>query len=363
MIKNLILYHFTKDNIGENDSLVEKGSVYSGSLSNAPTQNFNEIELFFYSHAKSIISDSKVKNFRFKNPRVQIALNAVGVFENSEAFEEQSQEIADKLKSSIMGRFKNPFYLVVFTANILQEDCLCILKMEANIGVRVTNEVTLETLQHILPTGKARLQKAAIIFKEKTAAFIENRENGEPKTNIHSKVIDKLESNIAGYFFETFLDSQKVFADPNTNAQIAIDALVISSSPYIKEGYTTKDIVEVLRNELSVEKHTSFDYLAHTLEDYLDFSRSNNEVDIDNLGEFAFNVAYQKNNTVVKEFLAKYRRPPKVIITSKDKTDKVKISYYKALEDNQTVQRGESTEVDGEYITIKILKDLVEIKN
>ncbi|VTS17170.1 Uncharacterised protein [Streptococcus porcinus] len=47
MIKNLILYHFTKNNVGENDSLVEKGSVYSGSLSNAPTQNFNEIELFF----------------------------------------------------------------------------------------------------------------------------------------------------------------------------------------------------------------------------------------------------------------------------------------------------------------------------
>ena len=169
MEKRLRLFHFSKDQHGESHYL--SGIIFDDSFA-----EFSKIVEDLESRINKCIDDKYAKNFRFKRPSAQIVTNVSEIFENEENFDRNSEDIASKFQESIGRRFQNDFYLVVLTTEIDNKEILFLVKMETGTAIQVTDENTLTTLDKILPDKKSRLQKATVIYKDKTIQFKENRE-------------------------------------------------------------------------------------------------------------------------------------------------------------------------------------------
>ena len=357
-MKYLRLFYFHKEGTS---ILKDSGEVLTGSSVANPTIS-DIVEEFFNAHAAQCNNDQKIQNFRFQNRTSQIIQNMLNSFGTVEAFEEHSEYIAEKLKSSLSNNtMRSDFYLVVFSTKIENRDCLCIFRMEANIGIQVTKEITLNTLERMLPDKKSRLQKAAIIFRDETNNFYsQNEPENSERDHVHSKIIDRVDPGISGYFFSNFLDSYRVLDNPESSAQLAIESVANVTERYLCEGISRKDIEDKLRKELSVQKETSFDALVGTISNQIDVAKMENaNLDNENLAEQIYTYAKAQNNTVVRTFQAKYRFPPKIRIVDVDEQGSISISFFKALEESEIVTWGDDPN-DGDYSILRILKDEVK---
>lgn len=360
MIGYLRLFYFYKT---ESEILNDAGDVLLGNLNRNPTIS-ETIESFFYGHADQCNNDQNIQNFRFQNRFSQVIQNTLNSFGNQLEFDEHSQYIANKLANSLTNStMRNNFYLVVFSTLIGTKECLCIFRMEANIGVQVTEQITLHTLERMLPDKKSRLQKAAIIFKEETETFFnQNEVEGSEREYIHSKIIDRVDPGISGYFFRNFLDSYRVVDKPESSAQIAIESIVEVSNKYLRDGVTKNHIEETLRKDLSVQKETSYRSLVGVIASQLDA----NKLEIDNLDNESlstkiYEYAKSVNNTVVPTFEAKYRFPPKVKIIDSEGRGRISISYFKSLEDQGFVSWNEDDD-NSDYSILRVNNDLIKMR-
>lgn len=357
MIGFLRLFYFSKS--GTN-VINEAGTVLFGSLTDTNDINNDEIENFFSNHAIKCNDDRHIQNFRFQNRHVQIIQNTIKAFESLEMFTEHSQLIANKLANSVGSSMRNDFYLAIFTTIIDEHECLCIIRMEARTGVQVSNDITLNALERMLPDNKVRLQKAAIIFKNATEEFYEENEQGDFHDNIHSKIIDRIDRGISGYFFRQFLDSERVVDNPETSAKIAIDSIGEVAEQYLAEGVTKEDILSTLRKELSIQKTTSYRFLVDVINGLLDYKKmEEHDMDIESLGDSSYQYAKGLNTTVIPTFEAKYRFPPKKKIVDRTGQGRIFISYYESLEGNEDVHWGDDP-TDPSYSLLRVNKSLIK---
>lgn len=359
LVGYLRLFYFHKT---ETTILNDAGEVLVGNR--FPDSTISEtIESFFYGHADQCDNDLNIQNFRFQNRFSEIIQHTLNSFGTIAEFEIHSQLIADKLANSLTNStMRNNFYLIVFSTAINGRECLCIFRMEANIGIQVTEEITLNTLERMLPDKKSRLQKAAIIFREETNNFyLENEEAGDERNYIHSKIIDRVDPGISGYFFKNFLDSYRVIDRPESSAQIAIESIVEVSNQYLLDGVSKTDIEEMLRKDLSVQKETSYNSLLGVISGRLDNNKlQQDELDSASLSIKIYEYAKSVNNTVVPTFEAKYRFPPKVKITDSEGQGRISISYFKSLQDQGFVSWGLDRE-DNNYSILRVNNDLIEM--
>lgn len=359
MLGYLRLFHFNKD---EKDISIDSGEVLKGSTLEETTLG-KSIENFFFDHAINCNDDKNIQNFRFQNKFSQIIQNTIHSFNSIDDFTEHSKLIAEKLKNSLStNTMKNDFYLIIFTTKISDEDCLCIFRMEANIGIQVSENFTLNTLERMLPDKKSRLQKAAILFKKNITDFYENKEVvGEERSNIHSRIIDRVDPGISGYFFRNFLDSERVIDNPETSAQNAIDSIVKVSLNYLNVGISKKDIETKLKQDLSVEKTTSFESLTNVISDFLSEEKLNNDnLDIEKLANKAYLKAKEENNTVIQTFDARVRIPPKVKMNDVTGLNRFSIYFYKSLRDQGMITY-ERDQEDNDYWLLRINDEILTI--
>ncbi|MFC3928275.1 hypothetical protein ACVR05_06790 [Streptococcus caprae] len=353
MNKYLRLFHFSKN---EADVAVESGIIFDNQY-----ENFSDISRDIDNRVLSCRDDRNVKNFRFKRPTLELVTNVSEIFDSQETFETRSQFIAEKFKEAIQRRFHKDFYLVVFATRIADEDLLFIAKMETNTALQVTDQNTLKTLRDVLPDSKSRLHKAVVIYKESTVRYKEGREEeGQERSNIHSKVLDRSDDNISEYFLGKFLESDPIIDNPEAAAQIAFENIALVTKPYIKTDREPDSVEKKLKYFLSEERQTSFEGLIHEVQDLLDFANADRPTDAEALAKQAYDNAKSKNNTVVQEFRAKLKRPPKkTFISSDDYGDrKFKVSYYESLEEADIIIWEEIEE----YKILKIHKDLLPIE-
>lgn len=352
MEKRLRLFHFSKNRHGEPHYL-------SGIIFDDSSAEFSKIVEDLESRINKCIDDKYAKNFRFKRPSSQIVTNVSEIFESEENFDRNSEDIASKFQESIGRRFQNDFYLVVLTTEIDSREVLFLVKMETGTAIQVTDENTLTTLDKILPDKKSRLQKATVIYKDKTIQFKENREEpNSERTNIHSRVLDRTDDNISGYFFKIFLDSDNVIDDEDSAARIAIQAIDTVVKPYIKSEVNAGVVKEKLTSFLSQRRDTSFEGLVQEVSDVLNFDIVNRETDIERLSTEAYDLAKSKNNTVVASFVAKLHRPPKVTYVAQGDEQQIKISFLKSLESHKDVYWDDD---DDDFYVLKINKEVITL--
>lgn len=352
MEKRLRLFHFSKDQYGEPYYL--PGIIFDDSFA-----EFSKIVEDLDSRINKCIDDKYAKNFRFKRPSSQIVTNVSEIFENEENFNRNSEDIASKFQESIGRRFQNDFYLVVLTTEIESREVLFLVKMETGTAIQVTDENTLTTLDKILPDKKSRLQKATVIYKDKTIQFKENREEPDSeRTNIHSRVLDRTDENISGYFFTKFLDSDNVIDDKYSAAKVAIEAIKNVSKSYLKNSYKEEHVIAKLQNYLSNERDTSFTSLIEEIQPLLlDFENENIDMDIERLAEEAYQNAKGRNNTVLFRFTAELKKPPRTVFVSSRNNKELEIKVFNTLLDQGEV----SVEENDEYTYIKIKKPRITL--
>ena len=352
MEKRLRLFHFSKDQYGEPYYL--PGIIFDDSFA-----EFSKIVEDLDSRINKCIDDKYAKNIRFKTPSSQMVTNVSEIFENEENFDRNSEDIASKFQDSIGRRFQNDFYLVVLTTEIESREVLFLVKMETGTAIQVTDENTLTTLDKILPDKKSRLQKATVIYKDKTIQFKENREEpNSERENIHSRVLDRTDESISGYFFTKFLDSNNVIDDEDSAARMAIQAIETVVKPYIKSEVSPEIVKEKLTSFLSQRRDTSFEGLIQEVSDVLNFNIENRETDIEKLSQEAYDLAKRKNNTVVASFVAKLYRPPKVTYVAQGDEQQIKISFLKSLESHRDVYWDDD---DDDFYVLKINKEVITL--
>ncbi|MGN8065728.1 nucleoid-associated protein [Lactococcus lactis] len=359
MIKHLRLFYFYKNGT---TILNDAGNVLKGTASNDPTITNPIVESFFYDHANNCNNDQNIQNFRFQNTYTQIIPNTLHSFGTIEDFETHSQMIADKLGNSLTNStMRNDFYLVIFSTKLDDRNCLCIFRMEANTGIQVTDEITLKTLEKMLPDKKSRLQKAAIIFEHETKEFsLGNETEGNERNCIHSKIIDRVDPGISGYFFRNFLDSYRVIDKPETSAKNAIEAITEGVVPYLNDEVDKREIEAMLRKDLSVQKSTSYRSLVGVVSSKLNNTKlEDNKLDVDGLADRIYEQAKSRNNTVVPSFEARYQFPPKVKITDIHDTGEISISFYAALRDWGYITWGPD-KFDENYSILRIDNSLIK---
>ena len=258
MEKRLRLFHFSREN--ENVNVVP-GRIFESTLIDFK-EEFDKIIADLDTRVEKCIDDKFAKNFRFNRRTSQMVTNISEIFDSRDKFESNSDDIASKFKDAIGNQYHNDFYLVVLTTMLNDSEVLFIVKMETGTAIQVTNENTLKTLDKILPDKKSRLQKATVIFKDRTISFKEGTEpSNSERENIHSRVLDRTDDNISRYFFKTFLESTNVIDDPDSAAKAAIEAIEIVSKPYLKSNNSSNDVKERLQSFLSQKRETSFDGL------------------------------------------------------------------------------------------------------
>ncbi|MEY8462965.1 nucleoid-associated protein [Streptococcus merionis] len=344
MEKLLRLFHFSRSET--NDVVVESGTIFSQS-----DLDFDTIVADFELRIQNCVDDKNAKNFRFKRFSSQIVTNVSEIFKSKKEFDVHSEQIAEKFKDSISKRFINDFYLVVFSTKYQSRDVLFIVKMETGTAIQVDDENTLKTLESVLPDKKSRLQKAVVIYRDKTIQFKEGKETpNSERENIHSRVLDRSDENISGYFLKKFLESDNVIDDPDSAARIAIQSIKDVASPYLKAGLKQEAIVDKLHSYLSEERQTSFEDLINASKDLFDFDKPGREIDSEKISEEAYNLAKKRNNTVLKTFIAKLNRPPKEVYISRDDVQKLKISYLQSMEEQGYITWDE----DGDYKILRI---------
>ena len=352
MEMRLWLFHFSKDQYGE--PYYVPGMIFDDSFA-----EFSKIVEDLDSRINKCIDDKYAKNIRFKTPSSQMVTNVSEIFENEENFDRNSEDIASKFQDSIGRRFQNDFYLVVLTTEIESREVLFLVKMETGTAIQVTDENTLTTLDKILPDKKSRLQKATVIYKDKTIQFKENREEpNSERENIHSRVLDRTDENISGYFFTKFLDSNNVIDDEDSAARMAIQAIETVVKPYIKSEMSPEIVKEKLTSFLSQRRDTSFEGLIQEVSDVLNFNIENRETDIEKLSQEAYDLAKRKNNTVVASFVAKLYRPPKVTYVAQGDEQQIKISFLKSLESHRDVYWDDD---DDDFYVLKINKEVITL--
>ena len=209
------------------------------------------------------------------------------------------------------------------------------------------------------PDKKSRLQKATVIYKDKTIQFKENREEPDSeRTNIHSRVLDRTDDNISGYFFKVFLDSDNVIDDEDSAARMAIQAIDTVVKPYIKPEKNSGVVKDRLISFLSQRRDTSFEGLIQEVSDLLDFDKEDRETDVERLSNEAYELAKGKNNTVVASFVAKLYRPPKVTYVAQGDEQQIKISFLKSLENHKDVYWDDD---DDDFYVLKINKEVITL--
>ncbi|MDT2010832.1 hypothetical protein [Carnobacterium divergens] len=357
MISYLRLFHYqpTSGTIKLTD-----GKIFETKISSTESLQLDEnISNFFQIHADNSIDDDTTQNFRFKDKLSDLVPVSLRCFKKWEDFDECSLYIAQKLKEKISKNVKNDFYLIIYTYKKENDNILCIVKMECTTGIQIRSESALETLNKMLPDKKSRLQKAAFIFKSATTKFKDGEEPvGQEREHVHSRILDRQDNTISGYFFNDFLESYKVVDTPESIANLAIKTISDLSGKYIKAD-SSKDVVkEMLKNELSIEKSTSFDALSNIVYSNLDEKKLNGKTYQDFSNE-AFNIAKDTNPTVVKSFKGKVINPPKIKLIDVDKKKRINISFYKSLQDSEQVKL-DTTSNERQYI-LTINKDLVNI--
>lgn len=178
------------------------------------------------------------------------------------------------------------------------------------------------------------------------------------RTNIHSRVLDRTDDNISGYFFKKFLDSDNVIDDEDSAARIAIQAIDTVVKPYIKSEVNSGVVKEKLTNFLSQRRDTSFEGLVQEVSDVLDFDIVNRETDIERLSTEAYDLAKSKNNTVLASFVAKLYRPPKVTYVAEGDEQQIRISFLKSLESHKDVYWDDD---DDDFYVLKINKEVITL--
>lgn len=325
----------------------------------------DQLSDFFLVHSKNVLEDRNTQNFRFKNKDVEFLNYIEPSFRDEESFTLSSHRIANKMKDSLSTNAKNNFYLVVFSYSEIDNErteYLCILKMDSMEGMHVNDEMTLKYLSQMLPDKKSRLQKAAVIYKKNVEKYVQNLEpENEERTHYHLKVLDRQDADISGLFSHNFLDSLVVTDTPETIGKIAVNSIVTKSKEYINKNgaYGINDLKQLLKNELSVEKNTSFDSLVDIVYNTYDMAKIGGKTSEDIATE-AYNLALEENPTVVRSFRGRFRKPPKVQLVDADNEDKIKISYLESLELSKQVTLDSKT--DNDFHILRIKKSIVVIK-
>ena len=354
MEKRLRLFHFSREN--ENVNVVP-GRIFESTLIDFK-EEFDKIIADLDTRVEKCMDDKFAKNFRFNRRTSQMVTNISEIFDSRDKFESNSDDIASKFKDAIGNQFHNDFYLGVLTTMLNDSEVLFIVKMETGTAIQVTNENTLKTLDKILPDKKSRLQKATVIFKDRTISFKEGTEpSNSERDNIHSRVLDRTDDNISRYFFKTFLESTNVIDDPDSAAKAAIEAIEIVSKPYLKSNNSSNDVKERLQSFLSQKRETSFDGLIGEISTLLDFEKAGTYMDSEKLAQEAYQNAKKRNGTVIFSFTAELKTPPRTVYVSKDNNKELEIRVFDSL-----LEQGDVVwDQEGNYSIMKINTNRITI--
>ena len=352
MEKRLRLFHFSRESDNVN---VVSGKIFESSSIDFK-EEFDKIIDDLDTRVQKCMDDKFAKNFRFNRRTSQMVTNISEIFVSHN--KSNSDDIASKFKDAIGNQFHNDFYLVVLTTMLNDSEVLFIVKMETGTAIQVTDENTLKTLDRILPDKKSRLQKATVIFKDRTISFKEGTEpSNSERENIHSRVLDRTDDNISRYFFKTFLESTNVIDDPDSAAKAAIEAIEIVSKPYLKSNNSSNDVKERLQSFLSQKRETSFDGLIGEISTLLDFEKAGTYMDSEKLAQEAYQNAKKRNGTVIFTFTAELKTPPRTVYVSKDNNKELEIRVFDSL-----LEQGDVVwEVEGNYSIMKINTDRITI--
>lgn len=325
----------------------------------------NDLSVFFLGHGERLVEDRNTQNFRFKNKNVEFINYLESSFRDIEGFNSSTQSIADKMKGSLSKNAKNNFYLIIFTyCDVINDnnDYLCVLKMDSLEGIHVNNEMTLERLSRMLPDKKSRLQKGAVIYRSHVQNYVDNLEpKNSERLHIHSKILDRQDADISGLFSNNFLDSLVVTDKPESIGKLAVNSIVSVSKNYLDNSgfYGIKDIKNILKNELSTEKDTTFDALTDIIYSKLDRNKLGDKTS-EEIASEAFELAHADNPTVVRSFKGKFRKPNKIRLVDTEENGEINISYLESLEKSQKIKLDSLS--DEEFHILKIKKNIVKMK-
>ncbi|EME8153033.1 hypothetical protein MM787_002622 [Enterococcus faecium] len=242
--------------------------------------------------------------------------------------------------------------------------------MEARNGIQVNGE-GFNILKEILPDKDARLKKAALVLKKESIDFKLGKEvieeiDGEKKFIRHATIIESRSTNkdvaLSEYFFNKFLDGEVVADNPTAVSKILKSVIPNTVKPFLSEQSSVKDIKRFLKTKFSTETKSTFFDIISGVEKYLSKEKMEEmNYDIHSLSDLAFENALEKNQTMTKTFVAKYKVIPKTTIKdNQDDGRSIKISISKQSIDNQDVFIDKIT--DDTFHILKIKKSLVTIK-
>lgn len=366
-MKILKLYHF-KTKFGQTH--YDKGNIYLSQEKENYIKLPIEIITFFDNHSKNVSESKKTQNIRFRTPYVEFLTHVNSIFNSIENFDEHTDFLADKFKNSMKRPPSKNFYLIFYITEVNNSECLSILTMEARNGIQVNGE-GFNILKEILPDKDARLKKAALVLKKESIDFKLGKEvieeiDGEKKFIRHATIIESRSTNkdvaLSEYFFNKFLDGEVVADNPTAVSKILKSVIPNTVKPFLSEQSSVKDIKRFLKTKFSTETKSTFFDIISGVEKYLSKEKMEEmNYDIHSLSDLAFENALEKNQTMTKTFVAKYKVIPKTTIKdNQDDGRSIKISISKQSIDNQDVFIDKIT--DDTFHILKIKKSLVTIK-
>lgn len=358
----LRLFHF-KNEYGKTRYVA--GKIYVSKK----TQDYSilpeEIILFFEKHAAKVIDSSRTQNVRFKNKNVIFLDYLNSLFDSIDNFDKGSVHLAEKFSTSLKNPPKKDFYLIFFDTVINSDSCFAILTMEARQGVQVNND-SFDLVEEILPDMRARLNKAAIIYRDRSQTFMEDSEpvvkvDGMPIR--HAVLIDSQtnasNSAISEYFIANFLDCENIADNPNAVAKIITDTIPKVVFPYLKDRYTKKNVKDALRTKFSSKQRSDFKDIINSLKPLLsDDKIKKNHLDYESLSELAYEAAKKENKTITKTFEAQVIRVPKTVLQDKKGGKSIYFSVSNQSLDSKDVIFNTK---DEDFFVFKVKKDLVKL--
>lgn len=361
-MNRLRLFHF-KNEYGKTKHVA--GKIYVSKKEQDYSILPEEIIHFFENHAAKVIDSSRTQNVRFKNKNVIFLDYLSSLFDSIDSFDKGSVHLAEKFSTSLKNPPKKDFYLIFFDTVINSESCFAILTMEARQGVQVNND-SFDLVKEILPDMGARLKKAAIIYRDRSQTFMEDSEpvvKADEMPIRHAVLIDSQtnasDSAISEYFIANFLDCQNIADNPSAVAKIITDTIPKVVFPYLKDGYTKKDVKNALRTKFSSKQKSNFEDVINSLNHFLsDDKIKKDQLDYESLGELAYIAAKKENKTITKTFEAQVTRVPKTIL--QDKKDGKNIFFSvsnKSLKNKDVIFNTE----DEDFFIFKVKKSLVKL--
>lgn len=228
--------------------------IHSDDLINLPDLELENGALdFFREHIRNNRLHSNTKRCNFKPTTANhlktsiIEMNGAYNEQNfDDLFIEKSIIIADHLANSMRGKSSSDGSVFILLYTYEDQRYLGILKMDPNLGIQVTEDLTLIVRPHMLPSTKVKLHKSAFILFQ--------NEFNEGQTHLYALDRQQTKDEAAKYFMNDFLQAQERANDSNMTTtierEIKNEICAQIQSPQLRSEFSSKLKTKLISGEV-----------------------------------------------------------------------------------------------------------------